>query len=264
MLAYVIVLTYLGYAEEGAYHGECRRRSRSGPHAELGAWIPFGHRRRGQSPGLGLRGRQLDMNESWYAAVVGQEVPDTLISPVPLIGRISRWVFGLPSGFQVVGAIAGAVLAVVLLRFVWKNRLAATDWLRKRSRGLQIAAIVSASVAIIIVSFAGVAGIDYTQHSNDFCQSCHVMDSAFTRFADSEHNARGCHDCHQQPISASMRQVYSWVLERPSEVGPHAPVASEVCAGCHITEEPDSTWQRVSPRRDTACISNRILSTSRT
>jgi hypothetical protein len=35
------------------------------------------------------------------------------------------------------------------------------------------------------------------------------------------------------------------MLNRPGEVGPHAPVPRAVCAGCHIKRNPDSTWQRI-------------------
>jgi hypothetical protein len=87
---------------------------------------------------------------------------------------------------------------------------------------------------------------NYMQHDNDFCNSCHVMNEPFERFQSSEHSELSCHDCHQQSIFASARQLYLWVEDRPGEIGDHAPVPTGVCAECHITQDPDSTWQRIS------------------
>jgi hypothetical protein len=71
------------------------------------------------------------------------------------------------------------------------------------------------------------------------------MDVPFEKFTTSEHSQLGCHDCHQQPISASIRQVYLWILDRPEDIGEHAPVPNEVCGTCHIQQQPDSVWQRI-------------------
>jgi nitrate/TMAO reductase-like tetraheme cytochrome c subunit len=87
---------------------------------------------------------------------------------------------------------------------------------------------------------------NYMQHDNDFCNSCHVMNEPFERFQTSEHSELKCHDCHQQSIFASARQLYLWVEDRPEEIGDHAPVPIGICAECHITQDPDSTWQRIS------------------
>jgi hypothetical protein len=72
------------------------------------------------------------------------------------------------------------------------------------------------------------------------------MGPSYIRFTESEHSQLECHDCHQQPMTASMRQLYLWVVERPEEIGEHAPVASAVCARCHITEDPEETWELIS------------------
>jgi hypothetical protein len=72
------------------------------------------------------------------------------------------------------------------------------------------------------------------------------MGPAFAKFTESEHSDLECHDCHTQPISASMRQLYLWVLERPEDIGEHAPVTTGVCARCHIQEDPNETWEAIS------------------
>jgi hypothetical protein len=83
------------------------------------------------------------------------------------------------------------------------------------------------------------------QHDNGFCTGCHVMGPAYVRFTQSEHSTLSCHDCHQQSMYASMRQLYLWVAERPAEIGPHAKVPNAVCARCHVTGEKE-VWQRIA------------------
>jgi hypothetical protein len=89
----------------------------------------------------------------------------------------------------------------------------------------------------------------YSQNNNQFCLSCHTLhDEVYQRFQQSKHHSIAslrCHDCHDEPLVAEMTQVAKWMLLRPSEVGPHAPVPRTVCASCHIKENPDSTWQHI-------------------
>ncbi|MEZ4414140.1 MAG: NapC/NirT family cytochrome c [Gemmatimonadota bacterium] len=184
---------------------------------------------------------------AWTEAGTGlQEIPESLTSPFPLVTRISIWLFQLPSVIQVPAALAGAVVLLWLGRKLWKEGPRLWGWARSRSTALQIGFVVLGVVALTVVSMVGMSGYNYTQHSNDFCVSCHVMDDAFTRFGQSEHAEEGCHDCHQQPISASLRQVALWVLERPTSIGSHAPVPNQVCMRCHVEDDPDETWQRIS------------------
>jgi hypothetical protein len=175
-----------------------------------------------------------------------QDVRESIPSPFPRLGQITRWLFGIPSWIQIVGAIAALALLVWGGLVVWRRRTTIGTWLRTRSRSLQIATLASIAFAALLASVIGASGYNYTQHSNEFCTSCHVMDDAFTRFTDSEHSQLECHDCHRQPVTASLRQVYLWVTERPEDIGAHAPVPNQICAECHITADPDNTWQRIS------------------
>ncbi len=175
-----------------------------------------------------------------------QEIPESLTSPLPVVARVSRWLFEVPGWIQVTGALVAVVAALLVARLCWRRRGQVAHWMRTRSRALQIGMGLTVVAALFAAAFVGAAGYDYTQHSNEFCVSCHVMDPSFTRFSESEHAELTCHDCHQQPVTASLRQVYLWMTERPEEIGEHAPVPNQVCANCHIVQDPDSTWQRIS------------------
>jgi nitrate/TMAO reductase-like tetraheme cytochrome c subunit len=143
------------------------------------------------------------------------------------------------------GPVVLAILAAVVALVIWKRKALASSW---RTAGPQIKAGIYALAGVVLASFLMMGGWvwNYVQHDNEFCNSCHVMHEPFERFTQSEHAELGCHDCHQASLLASANQLHMWVLNRPDEVGPHAPVPREVCVKCHVTEDPDSTWQRIS------------------
>jgi nitrate/TMAO reductase-like tetraheme cytochrome c subunit len=182
------------------------------------------------------------------ASTIAADGVDTARVQTPLpggVGLVVRRMFNAPSWLQISVVAAAGVLFVALLVWVWLRRAALIGWMRTRSRGWKIAL---AGLSVLILNGAAsfsLASWKYTQHSNDFCIACHVMNTAWTRFQHSEHRKLLCHDCHQQSIFASMRQLYLWVAERPSDIPPHAKVPTAVCATCHNQSKPDSTWKRI-------------------
>ena len=108
-------------------------------------------------------------------------------------------------------------------------------WFRTRERGVYVAMAGTAVVVLTLAAFAGVKSWNYMQHDNGFCTGCHVMEKPFGRFETfaGKHNERKCHDCHQQSLYASTRQLVLWVANRPADIGKHAPVPNVRCEGCH-------------------------------
>jgi hypothetical protein len=177
-----------------------------------------------------------------------QELPPGIpAEPPPLPGGVAavfRWLFHVPQWIQMAGGIVGAIFAIVVLVVIWKRRADVWGWLTSRATAVQ-GAMAATTLAILVVAvWLGTASWDYMQHDNDFCTACHVMGSAFQRFTDSEHAELNCHDCHNQSIFASARQLHLWILDRPEEIAQHAPVPTTTCSECHQTGR-DSTWQRV-------------------
>jgi hypothetical protein len=186
------------------------------------------------------------MSRSAFATFPRQEIPDTLSSPLPGgVSAVVRFLFAVPQWLQIGGALVGVAVAGLVMWLLWRRRIAIFTWIRTRPAWGFVA--MAAGVVLLAVGGAafGLGSWHYIQHDNGFCIGCHVMGSSFAKFSESEHSQLECHDCHQQPISASMRQLYLWVLERPQEIGSHAPVPDRVCAQCHIQEDPDSTWQHI-------------------
>jgi nitrate/TMAO reductase-like tetraheme cytochrome c subunit len=182
------------------------------------------------------------------AVMLYQEIPEALPEPpVPSpLAAVIRWFFHVPQWIQIGGAILGVIAAGVAIYLILKWRVAIWTWVRTRPLGLKLAMVGALVLIAAGAAWFGQASWHYTQHANEFCQACHVMDPAVAKFTRSEHYKLECHDCHQQPIAASMRQVYLWVLNRPEDIGEHAPVPDRVCVRCHVQEDPDSTWQRIS------------------
>lgn len=173
---------------------------------------------------------------------------DTL-SQAPLPGGVAtlfRFVFQMPQWVQIGGAVVGAVAAVALLVVLWRRRLPIWTWLRTRTRGLKLALGAAALTTVAVLLFGGMSSWNYMQHDNAFCTGCHIMERPFRRFSAGagRHEDLKCHDCHQQSIFASTRQMVLWVAERPEKIGVHAPVPNMRCESCHQrTDSSRKPWQ---------------------
>jgi hypothetical protein len=174
-------------------------------------------------------------------------VPEAIESPLPGgLASVVRFFLNFPQPLQIAGVVVGAMLALVVSVVLWRRRAAVWTWLTTRPRVAYAWAGGLGAILVVSGAGAGLLGWNYVQHDNGFCTGCHVMGPAFVKFTQSEHSQLECHDCHTQPISASARQLYLWVLERPEDIGEHAPVATEVCARCHIQDDPEETWQAIA------------------
>src|SRR5579884_4308219 len=161
---------------------------------------------------------------------------DSAVVRTPLpggVGTFVRVVLNAPPRVQVTVIGLGIVTFGGLVVWLWLIRERWLRWLRTRSLGWKIGLTGVTALAITGAASVGVVSWNYTQHNNDFCIGCHVMGSAWTRFQHSEHRKLKCHDCHQQSLFASMRQLYLWVAERPNEIPPHAKVPTGICERCH-------------------------------
>lgn len=180
------------------------------------------------------------------AAVLQEPATAAAESPLPGgIAAVVRFFFNLPSWFQIAGFILGVLVALAAAWQLWRRRTAIVTWVRTRPRNLRIGLAAAGAVALLLSVGSGAVSWNYMQHDNGFCTGCHVMGPAYDRFTRSEHSQLSCHDCHQQSIAASMRQMYLWVAERPAEIGPHAKVPNAVCSNCHVTGEKE-VWQRIA------------------
>ncbi len=177
---------------------------------------------------------------------------DSVVVESPLPGGVAAVVRFLldavPWWVQLGGMILGVLVGIAVLAFGWIRRAEIAAWLAAHSRRVQWALAAGLFLVLLGATGFGAAAWDYTQHDNGFCTGCHVMNPSFQEFMNFEdkHDTLSCHDCHQQSVFASMRQLYLWVAERPEEIRPHAKVANAVCMKCHVIEGDTAVWQRIA------------------
>lgn len=180
----------------------------------------------------------------------------TVFSPprdISAFERLVRWFFSVPQWIEMIGAIIAIGIAIIALVIIWRQRSAVIEWARTRHMTTPLAwKFALGIVALMVLAAMGTGGAGFflfSQNNNQFCLSCHTLhDEVYERFQQSKHHTIAglrCHDCHDEPMWKEVRQVVFWVALRPKAVGPHAPVPREVCASCHIRQNPDSTWQRI-------------------
>lgn len=117
-------------------------------------------------------------------------------------------------------------------------------WLARQPRVWIILGAIVLGGTAAVVAFGGYTVVDYTMNNPAFCRSCHIMETAWTRWASSEHRKVDCHECHQQSVAESARQVITFVLRHPERVGKHAEVPADRCRMCHASGNP--TWLQIA------------------
>lgn len=95
-----------------------------------------------------------------------------------------------------------------------------------------------------VAATLGVRAYDYVENDPRFCTSCHLMESAFTKWQTSVHGEVGCHACHVQSAAESLDQLWKYVTLRPDRVTKHAEVDYARCGACHLSRDP--RWKQVA------------------
>lgn len=174
----------------------------------------------------------------------------TAVGPPPLPGGVAavlRFFFNLPQWFQIGGFFVGLAVAAWVAVYLWRRRARIVTWLRTRPRGVKIALLAGAAVIVLSAAGFGAVSWNYMQHDNGFCTGCHIMNDPFQRFTGSKHDSLSCHNCHQQSIFASTRQLYLWVADRPEQISMHSKVPTRICAACHVQGNKEKEkWKRIA------------------
>ncbi len=192
-------------------------------------------------------------------AALTQQVPDSAsfhrfregipAEPPPIPGGVMtvlRAVFNAPAWAWAVGIVVGLAGGTWLALFLWRRRRAIGHWLSTRDRGVKIAMGTGAVLVLALLFRGGQVSWNFMQHDNAFCVGCHIMEGPWNKFATDagKHSALQCHDCHQQSLYASTRQLVLWVANKPVEIPPHAPVPNARCESCHAKDQPEA-WSRI-------------------
>ncbi len=174
----------------------------------------------------------------------------TAVGPPPLPGGVAavlRFFFNVPQWIQIGGFVVGVAAAGWVAVVLWRRRRAIIAWIVARPRQIKIGLAAAAAVVLLGAAGFGTLSWNYMQHDNAFCTGCHIMKGPFQRFAGSKHDSLSCHNCHQQSIFASTRQLYLWVADRPEKIQMHAKVPTRVCAACHVQGDKEKDkWRRIA------------------
>ena len=170
-------------------------------------------------------------------------------APPPIPGGVTtvlRTVFNAPLWMWLTAIVLVVTVAVVLLRKLWPRRGAFREWVITRNRGVKLALGGTLAVLVSIVALGGAVSWNYMQHENAFCVGCHIMEGPWNKFAldAGKHSDLKCHNCHQQSLYASTRQLVLWVANRPDKIPPHAKVPNERCEACHAKNESE-LWTHI-------------------
>ena len=202
---------------------------------------PTASARAGASPVIGVFLPQGPVGE--YAGGASSKTAGT----TALAGHFFRFLLStVPQWVQLGGILVGVPVAAILAWQVWKRRAAIWAWWKSRPLALRFTIIAAILVVATGASATGLASYNYVMHQNDFCQSCHIMDTAWNRFQVSAHKNIQCHACHRQPLYVSSVELFYWVTERRMEVPEHDKVPTAVCDECHMQQGTDSAITLVS------------------
>lgn len=130
-------------------------------------------------------------------------------------------------------------------------------WQRRWFRILAIAL----AVLVPCAAFAGIRGARYIRTDPQFCMSCHLMDGPAEKWRHSSHREVSCQTCHRVDIFEEAHLGYAAVIQRKTEIGPHAKVPPAICMECHVSQDP--RWKQIAgtpghgthvARRGFACL----------
>ena len=116
----------------------------------------------------------------WVAALqqaTPVQPPDSVVVKSPLPGgaaAVTRFLLStVPQWVQLTGLVVAAIVAGLVVWYLVRHRAPIRAWLTSRSRGVTVALVAGAAVLVVAMIGMGTATWNYTQHSNDFCTSCH-------------------------------------------------------------------------------------------
>jgi hypothetical protein len=186
-------------------------------------------------------------------------VNEIILPPDPVIVAI-QWIFQRPPWVMWGGVVLGAIVAVVLLRWLWPYRRKV--WGAASTRLGQLVFYGGLLIALVTAVGVGAKSMDFVENDKRFCTGCHIFvpsgqhwvapDTGFYTLVnklEGKHDTLGCHACHELNMAKEAVKMVFWMSgDRGTgqHVPPHAKVPRHVCEGCHVQGAAQKTWQAIA------------------
>ena len=76
------------------------------------------------------------------------------------------------------GVLLAAVIAGLILRWLWPRRQQIFGWLRSRSRGLKVAMLGVICLVVLLAVGLGYKSYHFVETDRRFCNGCHIFISS--------------------------------------------------------------------------------------
>ena len=173
---------------------------------------------------------------------------------------VIQWIFQQSPVVMWGGVVLGAIVALLILRWLWPRKGAILHWIATRSTSLKLAMVGAAVAAVMIAGFAGFQGYHFMETDRRFCNGCHIFvpsgqawvqpDTGYYSLVpklEGKHDTINCHTCHTlKPLKEGVKMVMWMSGVRDEKIPPHGKVPQTICRSCHVQGAAKETWQAIA------------------
>jgi hypothetical protein len=160
------------------------------------------------------------------------------------------------------GAILAAVVAVVVLRWLWLRRQPILHWLTTRTAPVKAALVATVLLAVLATGGLAYKANQFVATDKRFCNGCHIFIGAGYTWVkpdtgnytvvprlEGKHDSLGCHTCHPlKPLKEGVKLILWMSGLRDKEIPLHAKVPRKICEQCHVQgrAEDKDKWKAIA------------------
>jgi hypothetical protein len=183
-------------------------------------------------------------------------------APAPIV----QFLFQQPPWVMWGGVAIGVVIALLLLRWLLRNKAEVAAWFRGWKRTTVIAVVAGLAVVLLVAGFASYRSYDYIMNESRFCTGCHIFTPPGQVVAVSDtgsylvvsqlsgkHDTLNCHACHEFKPLGEARKMVLWMsglrfsedVTEKHGAPAHGYVPRDVCESCHKQGVASESWQAI-------------------
>lgn len=160
------------------------------------------------------------------------------------------------------GAIIAAIVAAVLIRWLWLRRQPIRQWLVSRSGAVKATLAATVVLGLLATAGLGYKANEFVATDKRFCNGCHIFigtgkawvkpdsgDYTLVPMLEGKHDSLGCHTCHPlKPLKEGIKLIFWMSGFREEEIPEHAKVPRTICEDCHVQgrAEDKDRWKAIA------------------